>query len=77
MQLIEVQCLLVFLIFVSCLSYETSLTKEVTFILARCRPWSDYRRRSSTPTDRRIFHDVNATEDWDGNRIFFTSFYFV
>jgi hypothetical protein len=36
-------------------------------ILAPGRPWSASCRRPSTPTDWRMFHDVNATEDWDGN----------
>jgi len=38
-------------------------------ILAPGRPLPDNYRRSSTPTDWRMFHDVNATEDWDGNNL--------
>ncbi|CAF3242917.1 unnamed protein product [Rotaria sp. Silwood2] len=29
------------------------------------RPWSDDCHRSSAPTEWQMFHDVNATEDWD------------
>ncbi|CAF3809361.1 unnamed protein product [Rotaria sordida] len=29
------------------------------------RPWVDTCRRSSSPNDWQMFHDVNATEDWD------------
>ncbi|CAF3710705.1 unnamed protein product [Rotaria sp. Silwood1] len=29
------------------------------------RPWIDNCNRSSVPTDWQMFHDVNATEDWD------------
>lgn len=37
------------------------------YVLGRSEPLPDNSRRSSTPTDRRMFYDVTATEDWDGN----------
>jgi hypothetical protein len=48
---------------------RNSLNKKerFIFILAPGRPLPDNCRRSSTPNDWRMFHDVNATEDWDGN----------
>ena len=53
--------------FVSYLSYVANRIQEVDYTSARYRPRSDNCHQSSTPTDWQMFHDVNATEDWDGN----------
>jgi len=48
---------------------ENRLNKaeKLISILAPGRPWSDNCHRSSMPNDWQMFHDVTATEDWDGN----------
>jgi hypothetical protein len=51
------------------------LNKKRKFIfLAPGRPWSDNCHRSSVPTDRQMFLDVTATEDWDGKNYDFVLF---